>query len=331
MASKTHTIAVLGANGRLGRAAAIAFAEAGWNVRAITRSGKGDIAGIEYKAANATVEKELIEATRGCDFIFNGLNPKYTNAEWQRLVMPLARNVVAAAKANGAAHLFPGNVYNFGTAIPEHPTETTPFVGDHAKAAVRIEAEALFESEAREHGVQTLILRAGDFYGGHGRGSWFDLIVAKDVAKGSFASPGPRDLVHAWAYLPDLGRAFVRLAEHADELPAFARFHFGGHNVTSEEMQRAAEAAIGRSLKSKGVPWWLLRTLAVAMPQIRSVCEMAYLWRRPHRLTGEKLEAVIGPLPHTPLQQAVAEALADLGILAKKTPRRRAEMPTLAA
>jgi len=141
--------------------------------------------------------------------------------------------------------------------------------------------------------------------------------------------------VHAWAYLPDFARAFVRLAEHASqhpgELPAFAQFHFGGHNVTSEEMQGAAEAAIGRSLKAKGVPWWLLRILAVAMPQIRSVCEMAYLWRRPHRLTGEKLEAIIGPLPHTPLRQAVAEALADLGIVAQKTPRQRAAMPTLAA
>jgi len=331
MTGSKPTIAILGANGRLGRTVARAFADAGWRVRAITRSGRGDIAGVEYKAADATVDKDLIEAARDCDFIFNGLNPKYANAEWKRLVMPLARNVIAAAKANGAVHLFPGNVYNFGTAIPEHPTEETRFVDDHAKAAVRIEAEALFEREARDAGVQTLVLRAGDFFGGDGRGSWFDLVIAKNIAKGSFTWPGPRDLVHAWAFLPDLASAFVRLAEHAGELPNFARFHFEGHNVTGEEMHAAAEAAVGRKLKSGSVPWWAIGIIGWVSPTMKATHEMAYLWHRPHRLTGEKLEAIIGPLPHTPLKQAVAEAIADLGFEAKPARAKPVRMDSLAA
>jgi nucleoside-diphosphate-sugar epimerase len=329
MTSNPKTIAILGANGRLGRMAARAVADAGWRVRAINRAGRGDIAGIEYKAADATVTKSLIDATAGCDFLFNGLNPKYTNAEWKRLVLPLARNAIAAAKANGLVHLFPGNVYNFGSAIPEHPTEETRFVGDHAKAAVRIEAEALFENAARVDGVKTLILRAGDFFGGDGRGSWFDLVIAKDIAKGKFTWPGSREIIHAWAYLPDLARAFVALAEHADELPAFARFHFEGHNVTGNEMHAAAEAAVGRKLKPASLPLPLMRMLGWFSPTMAATSEMAYLWRRPHRLTGEKLQAAIGPLPHTPLDQAVAEALGDLGIRAAMP--ARAAMRTLAA
>jgi nucleoside-diphosphate-sugar epimerase len=243
--------------------------------------------------------------------------------------MPMARNAIAAAKANGLVHLFPGNVYNFGSAIPAHPIEETPFVGDHAKAAVRVEAEALFEKAARDDGVKTLILRAGDFFGGDGRGSWFDLVIAKDIAKGKFTWPGARDIVHAWAYLPDLARAFVALAEHADELPAFARFHFGGHKVTGNEMHAAAEAALGRKLKAGSLPLTVMRLLGWFSPTMAATSEMAYLWRRPHRLTGEKLEAVIGRLPRTPLAQAIAEALGDLGI--KPAASARAAMRTLAA
>jgi len=42
---------------------------------------------------------------------------------------------------------------------------------------------------------------------------------------------------------------------------------------------------------------------------------MRYLWQTPHTLANAKLTALIGPEPHTPLPQAVAAALADLGLL----------------
>jgi hypothetical protein len=40
---------------------------------------------------------------------------------------------------------------------------------------------------------------------------------------------------------------------------------------------------------------------------------MAYLWKAPHRIDGRKLEAAIGAAPHTPLNEAIARSLRDLG------------------
>ena len=99
-------IAVLGANGRLGRTVAKAFLDAGYDVIAVTRAGKPlpELNGARFAAADAMKEDELISATSGADIIFNGLNPLYT--EWEEKVMPMARNVIAACKANGALHLF---------------------------------------------------------------------------------------------------------------------------------------------------------------------------------------------------------------------------------
>jgi len=56
-----------------------------------------------------------------------------------------------------------------------------------------------------------IILRAGDFYGS-GRGSWFDLVVAKEASGGRVTYPGPLDVLHEWAYLPDFASALLRLA-----------------------------------------------------------------------------------------------------------------------
>lgn len=308
----TPCVAVLGANGRLGREAAKAFRDAGWKVRAIARKPGHRLDGVEYIPADAMEEKALIAATTNCAAIFNGLNPPYT--QWRQFVLPMARNVLAAARTHGALHLFPGNVYNFGSAIPPFPDEATPFAGDHAKAAIRIEVEALFARAAREEGVRTAVVRAGDFFGGEGKGAWFDLALASRIAKGTFVYPGPLDVEHAWAFLPDLAAAFVAVAQRAEQLPAFATFHFGGHNVTGRQMLSAAESATGRTLKPAGFPWLFLRLARPFWPMSRELLDMEYLWRRPHALTGDALEAFAGPLTHTPLNQAVARALADLGI-----------------
>src|SRR5262249_28765557 len=112
------------------------------------------------------------------------------------------------------------------------------------KGKLRVEIEERMR-EASERGVRTIILRAGDFFGG-GRGSWFDLVLAKDVRRGIATYPGPIDLVHEWAYLPDLAAAFVRLAEMRDRFGAFETFGFPGHAVTGREFVAALAKAARR-------------------------------------------------------------------------------------
>ncbi|MCB1465110.1 MAG: NmrA family NAD(P)-binding protein [Nitratireductor sp.] len=330
MNSKTGSIAVLGANGRLGREAVHAFHEAGWRVRAVSRTGNGDFPqGVEQFAADAGDEAQVIAATRGVDFIFNALNPLYP--AWQREVMVMARNVIAAAHANDAVHLFPGNVYNYGTALPQELTDETPERPDHKKARIRAEAERFFAEAAETLGVQTIVIRAGDYYGGDGRGSWFDLIIAPALKRGKVTYPGPRDVVHSWAYLPDFARSFVAIAQNARGLSRFERFNFGGHNVTGNELVAALETATGRKLKVSGFPWPLLRIGGIFHPMWREVGEMAYLWQRPHRMNGERLETVTGPLRHTPLVQALRQSLRQLDLPVAEEPRHSHAMPSMAS
>jgi hypothetical protein len=45
----------------------------------------------------------------------------------------------------------------------------------------------------------------------------------------------------------------------------------------------------------------------------RELARMSYLWRVPHALDGRALEAAVGPLPGTPLVEALAASLRELG------------------
>lgn len=307
------TIAILGARGRLGRTVAKAFLEAGYSVRAITRDGKlpPELDGAQAVAADALDQAALVRATQGMDVIFNGLNPLYT--DWAEMCMPLARNVMAACEASGALHLFPGNVYNFGSPLPVELSEDLPFNPTSRKGRIRVEMEHHFESAAGERGIRTAILRAGDFFGGTGTGSWFDLVMTKKLGKGVYTTAGPANLVHEWAYLPDLARAFVALVENAGELGPFEVFHFTGHAVTELQMKAAAEQALCKPLRLSTLPWWTVRLAGVVNAMMWEIAEMSYLRLQPHRLVSGRLEAVIGTVPHTPLNEAVATALADLG------------------
>ncbi|TPL93299.1 SDR family oxidoreductase [Mesorhizobium sp. B2-3-12] len=316
-------IAILGANGRLGRTVAKAFIDAGYDVRAVTRNGKvpAELKGATAFAGDALDRQSLILATQGVDIIFNGLNPIYT--DWGKC-LPMAENVMAACHANGALHLFPGTVYNYGSPMPVVLSEDTPFHPTTEKGRIRCAMEDLFRREAEAGRVRTILLRAGDFFGGTGSGSWFDLIVAAKINKGIYTAPGPADLVHEWAYLPDFAVGFVALARNLDKLGFYEALNFPGHAVTDLEIKAAAEKAVGHQLKMTAMAWWVLCLGSPFVAMWREIVSMSYLRFEPHRLASTRLESIIGEIPHTPLDQAVNKALQDIGIAVAPSRRQAA-------
>ena len=308
-------VAVLGAAGRFGFVAAEAFRANGWMVTSVVRPGAGGRAprGTEIIEARVLDGDGLVAAVHGADVVLHALNPPYT--DWERLALPLAHAAIEAAEATGATLMLPGNVYNLGADVPPTLDEATPMHPTSRKGVLRVAIEGRMQ-EAAERGVRTIILRAGDFFGG-GRGSWFDLVVARDLANGIVTYPGPLEVMHEWAYLPDLAAAMVRLAEVRERLDShFEVFGFPGHGVTGREFVAAIVKAMRRDLKVRPMTWWLIHLLRPFLPLCRELSEMAYLWKRPHRIDGSKLEGAIGKAPQTPLNEAVARSLRDLGFRA---------------
>ena len=308
-------IAVFGANGNIGNQAVKAFGKAGWQVRAITRNGQYNHAqGIETATANAMDKAQVVAATKGCNYIINCVNPPYP--KWHEMCMPIAVNIITAAQQHEAVHLFPANVYNYGTQIPAIVTDETVMEPDTKKGLIRQDMERLFEQFAVEKNVQTLMLRAGDFFGGpHSQASWFDTVITRSLAKGKLTYPGPLDVVHSWAFLPDMAQAFVNIAEQSDELSNFESFLFKGHAITGNQLKSAIEQVIEKQCKLSGLPWPILRFAGLFSPMMREISEMSYLWKSPHEMDDRKLQQTIRNLQHTPLLKAVFQSLAESKII----------------
>lgn len=315
------TVLVLGAGGRLGLAATKAFAYAGWTVWAQARKPiQGLPRGrVKVLQADALDVERIIETCGKVDVIVHAINPDY--ARWDQLLPPITAAVLDIAKALNAHVMIPGNVYNFGQELPEILDERAAFVANTEKASQRIQMEASFATAADELGVPTVVIRAGDFIGG--RGTWLDMGIAKNLHKAVFTTMGPSHLAHAWAYLPDLAKVFVQVAEKREVLPPFEVLHFPGYRASQLELQSAFEQLMGHPLEAKPMPWTFMKVLAWFSPMLKAVLKMRYLWERPHQLSGDKLLRLIGPIPQTPLKFALREYLPKNK---KSQPRELAEI-----
>jgi nucleoside-diphosphate-sugar epimerase len=301
-------ILVVGAAGRLGRAAAEAFRDAGWSVTSFVRPGAGKRAASGTAIVESEERAAVTEAARGADILLHAMNTPYPL--WHRLALQHLYATVDAAEATGATLMFPGNLYNYGAGMPSVLDETTPMRPTSRKGTLRETMEQRLR-EAADRGVRIIVVRAGDFFGG-GRGSWFDLVIVKEISDGRITYPGPTDIMHEWAYLPDLAATMVRIAERRADLAAFETFGFPGHAVTGEELAAAVAQAIGRGVHVKRMSWWLVRTIGQLMPMGRELAEIEYLWRVPHRISGDKLKALLGKVTHTPFAAAIAATLREL-------------------
>lgn len=283
------TVLILGASGRFGRNSAQAFAKAGWTVRTFDRS-----------------RDNLDRASAGVQVIVAGWNPPYHL--WAEQVPTLHAQVRRVALQNDATVILPGNVYVYGPQAARHWDAQTPRLAKNPLGRIRIEMERAY----RRDGVRTILLRAGDYLDTEASGNWFDKILAPGLKKGVFTYPGRPDVMHAWAFLPDVARAAVALAEKRDALDRFADIPFEGYSLTGDQMVEALGKALQREVRLKPMAWWPLRLVQPVMPMVKGLFEMRYLWNTPHQLEPALFDQLLPGFEQTPLLSALQQATAHL-------------------
>lgn len=304
-----NTVLILGAHGRIGAAAAAAFQRAGWRVVSQVRRPSSLPGAVQIPLADTDA---LAWEAHGARAVLYAVSPVYT--DWSQ-VPAMFDQGLAVTRRLGARLLLPASVYNHGQGMPALIDEHTPMKPSTEKGRMRV----ALEERLRASGIDATILRAGDFFGA-GTGTWLDQLIAKDIGRGRLTYPGPLDVAHAWAYLPDLAQAFVALASRP--LPAgVVDVPFPGHAVTGREFLAALEAAADElGLTPDGGwqrgfwSWPLMRALGLVDPMLRELGRMSYLWRVPHALDGRRYAELAGPPPATPLVAALRESLLAMGV-----------------
>lgn len=276
----TKTALILGATGRFGRHMAQALQATGWRTPAFARK-----------------THDLNREAKSVDVIVYGWNPPYN--KWAGQCLEQLQQVIAAARINKATILFPGNVYPFGTKMPEVLVESTPHLAGNSLGVLRKNMENML----KESGVRTIILRAGDFIDTQASGNWFDGIITKKTAKsGKISYPGNPEIAHAWAYLPDYTRAFAGLVEIRDDLPIFTQLNFAGYTLTGVELADVLGAEVQK------MNWLPIKIARPFWPMAKYLLQMRYLWNTPHQMDDKALRALLPHWQETPMQQALASA-----------------------
>lgn len=329
--ARPGTVLVLGGRGRFGLAAVQAFSRSGWRVLAQMRPGAQapQVSGVQWLALpldTPDAVQALVGQVRqagGATVVVHALNPnQYTRPAWEREAWPMLQAGMRVAQSLGATLMLPGNVYNFGRSMPELLLEGAPYRPSMAMGRIRADMEARLEAAAQRGELRAVVVRAGNFYG-QGQGTWLDRAMLTGIRRGKLVFPGPMDVPTPWAYLPDLARTFVAVANVRHSMPAFESLHFSGHALTGHDWAQALQPLAqrqgwledGRALRVAGLPWPLIHALGAVVPSWGALAALRYLWTQPHRLDNRRLQALIGSEPHTPWPQALHHTLHGLRLL----------------
>lgn len=299
-------VTVLGINGHFGIAIARAFADAGHAVTGFGRTNKNPDPRVRFAQGDAENVEDMRRAIGDSEIVVNALNLRYDQWTNGRKEAQIAR-VVAAVGTSGKTLMFPGSIYGYAPServvTPQSPKNPPTFRGE-----IQVRAERLIEDAARRGDIQGIVIRAGDFLGPDSTGDWIDQAILRE--KGKVAMLGKANTGHSWAYLPDLAKAFVTVADNCSTLEAFELLHFAGYYVTSEEFAAAVQAASPVPLKAIRFPWFFLTLLGLTDPVMRDVAKMRYIWENAMELRDDRLDALLGADFGTPFSDAIAATVA---------------------
>jgi nucleoside-diphosphate-sugar epimerase len=318
MQNAIRTALVIGITGSIGREIAGTLLRRGWRVRALHRDPSaarisGALPGsVQWIKGDAMRSNDVVAAALGTELIVHAANPpNYRN--WRGLALPMLDNTIAAARTSNARILLPATIYNFGADAPGVLKENSPQIPATRKGQVRVEMELRLQKSSL-YGVRSIVVRAGDFFGPGAGNSWLTRGMVR--ARGRIRSvynPGPPEVGHSWAYLPDLAESMARLVEYEGPISAYEVFHFRGHWFERgvEMAERVCRVSGASNQRIKPFPWWTIKLAAPFVNACHEMLEMRYLWQVPLQLDNTKMRAFIGEEPHTPIDVALTATLGN--------------------
>jgi nucleoside-diphosphate-sugar epimerase len=275
--------------GPTGEATADRLRASGTPIRVVQRRRPASLpAGVEFMPCDALDAGQVLRAMTGAEQAVVTIGFDYKGSVWKQAWPKAITNLLAAAEATNARIVHIDNMYMYG---PQDAAlhEDMPLTNYGVKPAVRAEVTRMWQTAARAGRVRWAALRAPDFYGpGVGRSHLGDTglgLVAQGKAATLLMAP---DQLHAFAYVPDIGRAAVALLDAPDD--AFNQvWHVPcAPTRTPRQLLEIGADAIGQKLKLVSIPSGLLPVLGAVVPFIREYAEMRFTWNRPYHVDATK-------------------------------------------
>ncbi|CAB4931837.1 unannotated protein [freshwater metagenome] len=302
-----NTVHVVTGAGPVGSTVALQLADAGQQVRLLTRSGSGpDHPSIERRQVDVSQRDALAEAFAGATAVHHCIHGSAYDARVWRDELPRAEAaVLEAAGRVGAVVVFPESLYSYGPV--EGPiTEHTPRSVTGGKLGVRTDLLAQREASA----TPTVSVAASDFYGPLVRNAHAgERMVPTVLAGRTMRVLGSLDQPHSFTYVPDLAAAMIEAARREDLWNSLLHAPTAAP-VTQQRLVEMVATAGGVPVpRTSAIPPWVLRASGLVSREMRELAETSYMFTEPFVLESTVSEGRLGLAP-TPMADGVARTVA---------------------
>lgn len=299
--------AVVGATGPTGRELVALLAARGQAVRAVSRRRAAlDAAfpdpAVEKQEGDALDAASLRAALAGCDLVVDCIGlPGGAMADHPRV----ARTLAEAVRATGARCVQVSSYWAYVPIASLPLTEASPRVGGPPWVRFRREAEDVL----RQAGAA--IVHLPDFFGPNVHTSTLQLPLRDAAAGRPMSWIGGADVARDYVFVPDAMRIVAALAAR-DGSYGKDWIVPGSGPISGAEVARLAGEILGRPVKLRAAPPWVLRFLSLFDRDLRGFLQLVPTYAAPLRFDGSKLDALLGPTPRTPYPEALRTTLASL-------------------
>lgn len=268
--------------GQVGSWLAGKLARDGRRVRVAKRSPVDLPEGGELRLGDADDPGFCREAAAGAVAVYHCMNPPYDADLWARHLPRWLDNLVAAAGDAGARLVVLENLYMVGRGDGGPIDEETPFAPESRKGEIRARlAEALVAAHRRGD-VRAVSGRASDFYGPRGEDTHFGSHFWPAALEGKPASFLPdASTPHTYHFIPDVAEGLMRLGTAPDDVTGGTWMLPCAPAESTRALVDRFEAALGREIRLRGLPRFLVKPVGLFVPMIRELGEMLHQWDAP--------------------------------------------------
>ncbi|SEC60230.1 Nucleoside-diphosphate-sugar epimerase [Nocardioides exalbidus] len=302
-----NTIHVVTGAGPVGSTVAQQLADAGHQVRLLTRSGSGPVHPlIERRKVDVSQRSALESAFEGAVAVHHCIHGSAYDSKVWRAELPKAEQaVLEAAGRVGAVVVFPESLYSYGQ-VDGVMTEATPRTATTGKLGIRTELLAQRDASS----TPTVSVAASDFYGPAVRMAHAgERLVPTVLAGRTMRVLGSIDQPHSFTYVPDLAAAMITAAGREDLWNSFLHAPTAPALTQRELVTRVAQVAGVRTPKMSAIPVGVMSAMGLASRSMREMAETGYMFSRPFVMDSSASEQRLGLSP-TPLDDGLTTTVA---------------------
>ena len=282
--------------GQIGSLVTSRLLAAGHRVRQVRRSGGTVVKGtLEVRGGDIGDFRFAEEVGKGATAFIHCAVPPYH--QWGELLEKVNDGVLHAAKTSKAPLVVLDNLYGYGR--PDGLIkETSPVAPISRKGEFRAKVAQKLLDAHRAGDARISIARAADFYGpGMTLAGIFGERFADRAVKGKAGECfGPPDLLHSYAYGPDVADGLITLVNSDKAWGEVWHLPVAKAESTREVVTRFGRE-LGKPLETTVLPVFVLHLLGLFIPAAKELIEMRYQWNVPFVLDDSKFRAAFNATP----------------------------------